>query len=704
MPATLPERYQLLDSLGETPFSAVYRAMDTRLARRVVLHLLQRRDAPFMAEMGAWLRQMGQVRHPALAQISDFDLEHEPPFFVLELGGEPPASVAEGDNEQLSQLLRAFGEVARGLAYAHARGIVHGRVHWRSVLHKESPTNTAVSPLFITDLGLPLWEISPDKDVPEPLWPYLAPEQWRGDTAVEASDVYSLGIMLYKLIVGQYPFSGERAGQMATQHLSHTPPPAHTVRPTLPLELSGLLADLLSKEPEGRPTMRELSTRLAELGQIVISQAALADDEEALHVVVTSNDLTSGGTQRELFIQPIHTDVWYIGSAEECAIRLRGRSIAPQHLRIYKEEAHRWLAEDLGSDQGSFLRGKRLVAGRPELWLADEPLSVGGYQVRWSHHWSAAEMALLRDPTTAVVVHLTPEAQTIPAGERAFFEIELHNQGLSVNHCVLQIGGVPSHWVTLSGQILQLMPQAQATVQLTIQPPRTHAALAQTYPVQILLAVTGQKAAQEATTGHLTVRPFVAARSDIQPQKLTNEGVCYLTVFNEGNATAHLTSTGRDGAGKLLYENLPVQMAIPAGGSQMFAVRVKVPTRPWFGSSHILPFTLTSTLSLPHDPTQQAVQTNTGQLEAKPRLSRVLLAALFTALILCCLTGFLVTNSYNNSRQNATATVQAVNTTRALEATLTAAAVAIEEAQTPRPIDPPTVTPIPIQTLTPAGE
>ncbi len=701
MSATLPARYQLLEPLGATPFSAVHRVFDTRLERTLALHWLERLDEPFLAEMGAWLRQMGQVRHPAIAQVTDFDLEHEPPYFLLELGGEPPAEVAEGDTAVLAALLEQFVPVARGLASAHERGMVHGRVHWRSVLTKQSQLENETPPLFITDLGLPGW-MPATEEVPEQLWPYLAPEQWRGDTAVAASDVYSLGIMLYKLIVGQYPFRGEQVGQWAGLHLNRQAPPAHTVRPAVPLELSALLADLLSKEPAGRPTMRELGDRLSVLaGQV--AQAPLADSEDSLQIVVTYNDVASGGTQRDLFTLPATVELWYIGAAVDCEVRLMGRAVLPQHVRVHRE-AGRWLVEDLGSEQGTFLQGQKLVAGRPEVWLAGDSLQMGGYQIRWSHNWSAADTAVLRAPTTAVQVQLNPTQQTVTPGERAFFEIELLNQGIAVNHCVLQITGVPSHWVTLSGQMLQLLPQARATVQLTLAPPRTHAALAQTYPFQLLLAVTGHKAAHEATAGTLTVRPFVALRSDIQSQQLVNDGVCYLTIYNEGNATAHLSTTGRDGAGTLIYEDLPTGVPLAAGGSQTFAVGVQNPTRPWLGSSKVMPFTLTSTLALPSDPAQQAVQTNMGRLEAKPRLSRVLLTAVFGTLILFCIMSFLISTSYTSNRQAVTATVQAVNTERALEATLTAAARAIEEAQTPRPTDPPTLTPIPVHTLTPTGE
>ncbi|MCA9979563.1 MAG: protein kinase [Anaerolineales bacterium] len=685
MSVILSARYQLLEVMGETPYSAVHRAFDTRLQRMLAVHVLQGQDAPFVAEMTAWLQQMGQVRHPAIAQVTDFDMGHEPPYFVLELGTEPPPAVAK--MADLGAFLGQFVAVAQGLAYAHERGIVHGRVHERSILYKANLEPDRPQ-LFVTDLALPVWA---GETVPEKLRPYFAPEQWRGDTAVAESDVYSFGVLLYERIAGQRPFTGEQQTQPT--------PPAHQLRAEVPLEVSALLADMLSLEIAGRPTMRTVGARLAELAEMV---AQYAPAEGGWQVVVTYDDTAGGATHRELFALAEDVTAWQIGSAKSCAVRLTGRAIWPEHVRVVAGAEGRWLVEDLGSEQGTFLQGQRLVAGRPEVWLGGDVLQVGGYQVRWQKAWGAEDTAVWRETNTAVQVQIQPATQTVSPGERCFFEIDLLNQGTSVTHCALQISGLPSHWVTLSGQLLQLLPQAHATVQLTVQPPRTHAALAQTYPFQILLAVTGQKAAREAAVGELTLRPFVALRSDIQPQQLVNEGVCYLTVFNEGNARALLTTTGRDGPGVLLYEGLPQGAAVVAGGSQMFAVRVKHPRRPWVGASQTTPFVLTNTLALADDPAQVVVQANGGRVEARPRVSRWLLTAVFSCLILFCIMGFFITTSYTNNRQAVTSTVQAVSTERALEATLTAAARAVEEAQTPRPTPPPTLTPIPLFTLTPA--
>lgn len=696
MSTTLSNRYQPLDQLGETPFSTVYCALDTHLERRLALHWLTRRDEPFLRELTAWFKQMGQLRHPAIAQVVDFDLEHEPPYFLLELGTEPPQAI--DDITELGALLAAFVPVARGLAYAHRQGVWHGQLHRRSVLYKRHAEIDAQ--LFITDLGLPGWH--GEEEIPERLWPYLAPEQWRGDTAVAASDVYSLGVLLYELVTGTRPFVGERAEQMAGLHLQRQPPPAHTVRNDIPLEVSALLGEMLSKETAGRPAMLEVAERLDALAK---QFAYIVPEGDRLHISVTFTDPTSGAPQQEQFVFADEVTVLHIGSEEACEVRLAGPAILARHVRLQKS-AGQWLAEDLGSEQGTFLQGRRLVVGRAEAWLEGAQLQVGGYQVRWYREWSTEDTAVLRETDTAVQVHLAPEAQSVMAGERCFFEIELVNQSAAVTHCALQVAGVPSHWVSLSGQMLPLMPQAHATVQLTVQPPRNHTALAQTYAFQILLAVTGQKAAREAAAGELSVHPYIALQSSIQPQQLVNEGVCYLTVINEGNAPAQLTTTGRDAPGRLVYENLPAAVPLLPGTSQTFAVQVRNPRRPWVGTQQTTLFVLTNTLALamePAEPEQVATQANTGQIEARPRLSRWLLTAVFSCLILFCLMSFFITSSYTNNRQAVTMTVQAVNTERAVEATLTAAARTVEEMQTPRPTTPPTVTPIPLSTLTPAG-
>jgi len=210
----------------------------------------------FRAEAQAAARLM----HPNVVATYDVGTEGEHVFLVMELVSGP----------DLAQLMRSAGlptaelvadiarQGARALDAAHAAGIVHRDV---------KPANLLLAPdgtLKITDFGIAKSTGSETTGLGVLLGTasYVSPEQVRGGSATPASDWYSFGCVLYELLTGTPPFTGETVDAVMRQHLDTPPPPIQ--RTDVPKELAGLVIHLLAKDPADRPkSATEVTTLLA---------------------------------------------------------------------------------------------------------------------------------------------------------------------------------------------------------------------------------------------------------------------------------------------------------------------------------------------------------------------------------------------------------------------------------------------------------
>jgi eukaryotic-like serine/threonine-protein kinase len=269
----LAERYELEELVGSGGMSSVYRARDRVLERKVALKVLHQQfttEDEYVERFRREARMVAGLVHQNIVTVIDRGEDSGCPFIVFEFV----------DGENLKQLVNREGplpvdravelavQIARGLSFAHTNGYVHRDVKPQNVLLNGD------GEAKVTDFG-----IARSLDVKHGVTQtgtvlgtsdYIAPEQAQGQRVDEHTDVYSLGIVLYELLTGELPFSGDNFVAVAMRHINEAPPAVSALRPEVPPRLDAAVARALAKRPGDRfATMadlgRELEACLAEL-------------------------------------------------------------------------------------------------------------------------------------------------------------------------------------------------------------------------------------------------------------------------------------------------------------------------------------------------------------------------------------------------------------------------------------------------------
>ncbi|MFF0269160.1 serine/threonine-protein kinase [Kribbella sp. NPDC004536] len=252
----LAERYRITEILGHGGMGEVYRGCDELLSRPVAVKLLRPdvRDPSAAARLQHEARAAAGVKDPHVVAVYDFGQSDGEYFLVMELmaGRSVTRELALRGPLAPQRAVDIVQQVAAGLAAAHRHGIVHRDI---------KPDNLLIDvdgSVKIADFGIARSAMEPEPRTPGRILgtsQYVAPERALGHAATAASDVYALGCVLYQLLTGNPPFSGDDPATILSQHVR--------TAPVVPDEFSAALAQLvyrmLSKSPADRPTAAEVA-------------------------------------------------------------------------------------------------------------------------------------------------------------------------------------------------------------------------------------------------------------------------------------------------------------------------------------------------------------------------------------------------------------------------------------------------------------
>lgn len=248
-------QYQLLERIGQGGMAEVYRARDlTAYGREVAIKVI-RND---LIEDSAWSqrflregRALSRLSHPHILSPIACGEENGRPYLVMPLVRDGTLSqLLQGHHGFLSpeQAIPLFGQLCQAVQYAHEEGIIHRDIKPQNVLVQQC------THVFLVDFGIALDRTQTQLTLTEAglgSVNYMAPEQAVGQ-ATARSDLYSLGIILYQMLTGVVPFSGDTPLQVLLKHAYDPMPDPRQFQPNLPVELVQILQTALAKDPDAR--------------------------------------------------------------------------------------------------------------------------------------------------------------------------------------------------------------------------------------------------------------------------------------------------------------------------------------------------------------------------------------------------------------------------------------------------------------------
>jgi len=247
-------RYRLVELHGQGGMATIFRAVDTQLGRDVAVKLLRPeylRDPDFSSRFRQEAQNAASLNHPTVVSVYDYGEDPSGPYIVMEfVDGEDLATILRRVGSlPPSQAARIAGAVARALAAAHARGIVHRDVKPGNVLIGRDGR------VKVVDFGIARAVAEAQMTLPGTTLGsvhYFSPEQARGETATNESDIYALGIVLYEMLTGTRPWEGDSAASVALARLTGTTPDPALVRPSLPPDVAAITRKALAPLPMDR--------------------------------------------------------------------------------------------------------------------------------------------------------------------------------------------------------------------------------------------------------------------------------------------------------------------------------------------------------------------------------------------------------------------------------------------------------------------
>lgn len=286
-PIILNNRYQLDERIGSGGMAMVFRATDLMLERQVAIKLLRTdysHDENFRERFRQEAKAAANLTHPNIVTVHDFGLDGGRLYIIMEYvpGVDLKSMIQQRGRFSVDEALPLIIQACAGIGYAHRAGLVHCDI---------KPQNMLITPdwrLKVVDFGIAraLATISPDEKT-EVVWgspQYFSPEQAAGGAPSPASDVYSLGVVMYEMLTGRPPFSAPTAEDLARAHRDDPVPPPRKYNPSIPAQLEQILLKVLAKEPSQRYRTAD------QLGRVLITIAEQSETATSSHVIADEQE------------------------------------------------------------------------------------------------------------------------------------------------------------------------------------------------------------------------------------------------------------------------------------------------------------------------------------------------------------------------------------------------------------------------------
>ena len=242
--ALLNNRYRLLEVVGSGGMAVVYRGVDTLLQRPVAIKVLREAfagDPAFLARFQREARAAANLDHPNIVTVYDVGQDGDRHYIVMEYvdGHDLKTLIRQKVRLSIGETLDIATQVCAGVGHAHKAGVIHCDLKPQNVLV------TRDGRVMVTDFGIARALSASGVTESDTVWGsplYFSPEQAAGESPSPASDVYSIGVMMYEMLTGAPPFQAEKPTALALMHMREDPPPMAVRNPQVPSNWNGSCA------------------------------------------------------------------------------------------------------------------------------------------------------------------------------------------------------------------------------------------------------------------------------------------------------------------------------------------------------------------------------------------------------------------------------------------------------------------------------
>ncbi|HSM58121.1 MAG TPA: protein kinase [Candidatus Sulfomarinibacteraceae bacterium] len=554
--------YHLRALLAQTPFGAVYQALDLETQKLVTLKVMSEElseKAEFRRQFVQEIQRLPRLEHPAILPIEEvgLDVEHEALFLVTDhVVGHTLEDLLQDLERQDKKLplrvaLLAVAQIAAALDYAHRQSVLHRDLQPGVILVRSESDRRDLSTLpqrlIVTDFGLAaLLEAVHEPDAGS--LPYQSPEQCRGLELDGRSDLFSLGVLLYRLITGRLPYEFSSRQEGMRVHAQETPPPPGESRPALPPAVEELLQRAIAPQPAARfATGAEMAAELREVAGALPQEAGAefdAEDDDDVDTQVLPGAAAMQWSTREDQItitqdvpRALDRRIITIGRSSNNDIVLEALAVTRRHAQL-ERTSDGWQVRDLGSKNGTYLDGAPLLPDIPVIWHAHQTLRIGPYFLQLKPGRGFAY------ESEALHVQLSPDEITAVPGQTRRIQANVVNQSEEVQSVSLAIERLPAGWLTLPDEPLSLKPGERASLPLTLQIPSNGQAPPGSTHYLLVAQLLSDNPQRMTVTGTLHVEPPQETFSlTYEPVHLMGETAQRLLIHNEGTQKQTFTIT-----------------------------------------------------------------------------------------------------------------------------------------------------------------
>jgi serine/threonine protein kinase len=247
-------QYEITALLGKGGMATVYRARQASIGRDVALKVIRAdlaQSEEFIGRFDREAKTIAQLSHPQILKLFDYGQQDDLVYLVMELHESGSLEqLSRSSSLSLTAIERILEQIASALNYAHQQGIIHRDLKPQNVLMDRHQN------AILTDFGIAKLLHETTTFTREGMLvgtpAYMSPEQWRGEPLTARVDIYALGVILFELLMGRVPYSGDTHSAIMYQHLEAVPPSVRAVRQDLPQEIDTIIGTALHKDPAQR--------------------------------------------------------------------------------------------------------------------------------------------------------------------------------------------------------------------------------------------------------------------------------------------------------------------------------------------------------------------------------------------------------------------------------------------------------------------